>query len=160
MTRVIAQVGWCFRVLENHLLCRKMIASKCLAGRWRYESWARVREGELDLLSIVFCCSVIVVLCKYCTGVSWVNLTLLFLNSCVDRRGCWKYLPLKFITSCFNLKDNAVGVVNGCWCVVRVPDMASQELLLQIFMQNFFERTDHLFPRNIKFSCGMKHSCR
>lgn len=35
-----------------------------------------MREDEGDLLSIVFCCSVIVVLCKYCTGVSWVNLTL------------------------------------------------------------------------------------
>ncbi len=35
-----------------------------------------------------------------------------FLNSCVDRWEGWKIpASLKFITSCFSLKDNAVGVV-------------------------------------------------
>ncbi len=47
-----------------------MIASKC----WLESGGMRVEGGVL--LSIVFCCSVIVVLLMYCTAVSWVNLTL------------------------------------------------------------------------------------
>lgn len=36
-----------------------------------------------------------------------------FLNSCEDRRGCWKIpAPFNLITSCFDLEDNAVGVEN------------------------------------------------
>lgn len=44
--RVIACVELCCRVLENHLLHRKVTASKMLAWRWRYVLWPRVGLGE------------------------------------------------------------------------------------------------------------------
>lgn len=44
--RVIACVELCCRVLENHLLHRKVTASKMLAWRWRYVLWPRVGPGD------------------------------------------------------------------------------------------------------------------
>lgn len=72
--RVIAGVELCCRVLENHLLHRKVTASKMLAWRWRYVLWPRAEPGD-GFLPIVFCCGVMLVPWWYCTSVPWVNLT-------------------------------------------------------------------------------------
>lgn len=72
--RVIGGVELCCRVLENHLLDRKVTASKMLAWRWRYVLWPRAGPGD-GFLPIVFCCGVMVVPWWYCTSVPWVNLT-------------------------------------------------------------------------------------
>lgn len=72
--RVIAGVELCCKVLENHLLDRKVTASKMLAWRWRYVLWLRAGPGD-GFLPIVFCCGVMVVPWWYCTSVPWVNLT-------------------------------------------------------------------------------------
>lgn len=134
MNQVIAQVGWCFS-LGKPSAQQEDDSIKVLAGRLRYESWGWGSPVYCVLLQLD--CGFMNVL--YCSILGKLDLgwgITAFLNSCVDRWECWKIpVSLKFITSCFNLKDNAVSVVkclSSEWSKsLTWPHSLSQQLLLK-----------------------------
>lgn len=157
MNRVIAQMGWCFRVLETHLLSRKMIASKCwLEGGGM---WVEDGLGGPPVYCVLLQCDGGFMKVLYCSILGKLDLTwgiLAFLNSCVWQARVLENTCLIQINS---LKNNGKGVVNRL-CVwfksLTWSHSLSREVFVKVFML-FLVRLYHYFPRRMKFSCHSAH---